>query len=303
MINESIKLKFFRLTIFPLIMIIELVLSVLFLVMPYFDTNTYSRAMGYQLFFGWLLSVLSLFAFISILLLFLSSFNYKESRFSAFFTDERKVQIIGYATVFLLYLQIVSLGVTQIYQAPFMRDLTPLYSLILGISLLLSILLYFLANFESVPTRVYAFSEESLVRFKLTAFWLIFLTGAMQLFATEWSILVIGLLFLVTSFFFFFLYRYSVILTPIVLIVHFAFSSLMAGISLSDIITLLENLNTGGIEVSHPQAITLSVFFLIVPAIISIVLAQSFFRKWVLAWVKEINPEPEMEVQLEYADE
>ena len=217
--------------------------------------------------------------------------------------NDRNVQTIAYASVLILYAQIISLGITQLYQALFIRDLTPLYSLILGFSLFVPIILYFIANIESEPERVYAFSEVSLTRFKLIAFWMFFLTGALQLFATEWSIIVISMMFLITSFLFFYLYRYSVVLTPIVLIVHFAFSSLMAGLSLRDIPTLLENLNSSGLEVSLAQAITLSVFFLIVPAIVSAVSAQSFFRKWVFAWVKEANPEPEMEVQLEFADE
>jgi hypothetical protein len=44
----------------------------------------------------------------------------------------------------------------------------------------------------------------------------------------------------------------------------------------------------------------MSVVVLIIPGIISLILGQSFFRRWLLDWVRSLHPEPEMEIQLEY---
>jgi hypothetical protein len=57
---------------------------------------------------------------------------------------------------------------------------------------------------------------------------------------------------------------------------------------------------SGPITESQVYAFAFAVF--LVPGIISLVLAQSFFRKWVLKWIREARPEPKMEIELEFAD-
>ncbi len=300
MIRKTIPLRNFRLTVFPLIIVIELALSILFLVMPYFDSEFGALSHGYSIFFGWLLAVTSLLVVVGALLLLLSTFDLTNSSAKEFFHSEKKMQLVGFSTIFVIFLQIVSLAITQIYYAVFYPDLTSIYLLILALSLFLPVLLYYIANLESDPQTTYALSKETPTRIKLTAIWLIFLTGVMQIFATEWAFLVIGLIILVGTYFFFFLNRPAVSLMPIILLIHFAFSVLMAVLSfvnLSDLIATIESL---GYNFGTTQAIIMSVVVLIIPGIISLILGQSFFRRWLLEWVRSVHPEPEMEIQLEY---
>ena len=52
------------------------------------------------------------------------------------------------------------------------------------------------------------------------------------------------------------------------------------------------------------QQIIFTVIFLIIPGLISLLLGQSFFRKWLLAWVRSLYPESEMElIQYDYSDD
>ena len=213
------------------------------------------------------------------------------------------MQLVGFSTIFVIFLQIVSLAITQIYYALFYPDITSIYLLILALSLFLPVLLNFMANFEIKPEITYALSEETPTRIKLTAIWLIFLTGVMQIFATEWAFLVIGLIILVGTFFFFFLNRLAVSLMPIILLIHFAFSVLMAVLSFINLSNLIDTIKSLGYNFGTTQAIIMSVVVLIIPGIISLILGQSFFRRWLLDWVRSLHPEPEMEIQLEYVGE
>ncbi|MHA1531553.1 MAG: hypothetical protein ACTSR6_06100 [Candidatus Heimdallarchaeota archaeon] len=300
MIRENIPLRNFRLSVFPLIIVIELAVSILFLVMPYFDSEFGALSYGYSIFFGWLLAGISLLVAVGALLLFLSTFNLTNSPAREFFHSETKIQLVGFSTIFVIFLQIVSLAITQIYYAIFYPDLTSIYLLILAFSLILPVLLYFTANFEIKPETTYALSKETPTRIKLTAIWLIFLTGVMQIFATEWAFLVIGLIILVGTYFFFFLNRLSVSLMPVILLIHFAFSVLMAVLSFINLNDLIETIESLGYNFGTTQAIIMSVVVLIIPGIISLILGQSFFRRWLLDWVRSVHPEPEMEIQLEY---
>ncbi|MHA1365290.1 MAG: hypothetical protein ACTSP5_02620, partial [Candidatus Heimdallarchaeota archaeon] len=44
-------------------------------------------------------------------------------------------------------------------------------------------------------------------------------------------------------------------------------------------------------------------FVLIVPAVISLLLTQSLFRKWILEWAREIQPVEEMEIDRYYEED
>lgn len=305
MIRENIPLQKFRLSIFPLIIIIEIALSVLFLSMPFYEKEIgVLSGRGYSLFFGWLLAIIPLFVIVGAILLFLSAFSLTNSPAQEFFHSDKKMQIVGFSTIFVIYLQIVSMAITQIYYVPFYPDLTSLYLLIIALSLFLPVLLFFMANFEVDPKAIYALSLETPTRIKLAAIWLIFLTGVMQIFSTLWEMLVIGLILLVVSYFFFFLNRLSVSLVPIVLIIHFVFSTVMTIISFLVLFSQMELLADITFDFGFTQQIIFTVTFLIIPGLISLLLGQSFFRKWLLAWVRSLYPEPEMElIQYDYSDD
>ncbi|MBK5113269.1 MAG: hypothetical protein KGD59_02215 [Candidatus Heimdallarchaeota archaeon] len=296
MIRENVPLKNFRLAIFPLIIVVELTLSVLFLVMPYFDVEFGALSRGYSIFFGWLLASISLLVVAGAILLLLSAFDLPNSPAREFFHSDKKMQAVGFSVIFIMYLQIVSLSITQLYYALFYPDLTSLYLLIIALSLILPVLLIYMANYEMKPENTYALSHETPTRIKLTAIWLIFITGVMQIFAAEWAFLVIGLIILVGTYFFFFLNRPAVTLMPIILLIHFAFSVLMVVLSFIDLQNLIDTIKDLGYNFGTTQAIIMSVVVLIIPGIISLVLGQSFFRKWLLAWVRSLHPEPEMEI-------
>lgn len=305
MIRENIPLQKFRLSIFPLIIVIEIALSVLFLSMPYYEIEIgVLSGRGYSLFFGWLLAIIPLFVIVGMILLFLSAFSLTNSPAKEFFHSDKKMQLVGFSTIFVIYLQIVSMAITQLYYVPFYPDLTSLYLLIIALSLFLPVLLFFMANFEVEPKAIYALSLETPTRIKLAAIWLIFLTGVMQIFSTLWEMLIIGLILLVVSYFFFFLNRLSVSLVPIVLIIHFVFSTVMAIISFLVLFSQMELLADITFDFGFTQQIIFTVTFLIIPGLISLLLGQSFFRKWLLAWVRSLYPEPEMElIQYDYSDD
>lgn len=238
------------------------------------------------------------------ILLFLSAFSLTNSPAKEFFHSDKKMQLVGFSTIFVIYLQIVSMAITQLYYVPFYPDLTSLYLLIIALSLFLPVLLFFMANFEVEPKAIYALSLETPTRIKLAAIWLIFLTGVMQIFSTLWEMLIIGLILLVVSYFFFFLNRLSVSLVPIVLIIHFVFSTVMAIISFLVLFSQMELLADITFDFGFTQQIIFTVTFLIIPGLISLLLGQSFFRKWLLAWVRSLYPEPEMElIQYDYSDD
>ncbi len=305
MLRENIPLQKFRLSIFPLIIVIEIALSALFLSMPYYEGEFgVLSGRGYSLFFGWLLAIIPLFVIVGAILLFLSAFSLSNSPAKEFFHSDKKMQIVGFSTIFVVYLQIVSMAITQIYYVPFYPDLTSLYLLIIALSLFLPVLLYFMANFEIEPSATYALSHETPTRIKLAAIWLIFLTGVMQIFSTLWEILVVGLILLVVSFFFFQLNRLSVSLVPIVLIIHFALSAVMTAIAFLIMYSQIELFAGIDFDFGFTQQILFVVFVLIVPGLISIILGQSFFRKWLLAWVRSLYPETGMElIQYDYSDD
>ncbi|NHJ41065.1 MAG: hypothetical protein FK731_13620 [Asgard group archaeon] len=206
-----------------------------------------------------------------------------------------------FVIISIIFVEIIVLAITQIFYTVFDRSNTPVFLLILSLSLILPIFFYFIANFEEriIP---YSLSKDVPTRLKLTTLWMIFLAGAMQIFGTEWGFIIIGILVLLTSIYFFFLNRYAAILTPSILIIHFTFSIVIAIVSLVNREAFIQELLNAGEVITEPQVYAIVIFIFIIPAIISLLLAQSFFRKWVLAWIRDVHPKPEMEIKLEMAD-
>ncbi|MBN1329234.1 MAG: hypothetical protein JXA54_07150 [Candidatus Heimdallarchaeota archaeon] len=302
MSETRIPLFLFRVIFFPIIIFIELALSVLFLIMPYYPIEGAIVFIGYMTVLGWLLTSTALFIIVGSFLLFSSAFNYKNERLKEFFGSDKVMRIIGFLTIFLIFVQIVLLSISQIYYILYSTSVGFVYLQIIILSIIPPFFLYFLANFGKDENIKYALSRDAPLRIKLTALWMIFLTMTIQIFATNWEFIFIGLILLVTGYFFFYLYRSAATLTPITLIIHFSFSVLMTVLSFVFMDETIQDLMNSGEPVTIAQAALLTTFIFIIPGLISIVLAQSFFRKWVLAWIKEARPEPEMAIKLEMVD-
>ncbi|MHA1826911.1 MAG: hypothetical protein ACTSUA_09640 [Candidatus Heimdallarchaeota archaeon] len=302
MVKQLVSLQWFRRLFFPFIFVLELALFVLFLVLPYYQISPPSALPGYLTVFGWLLAFSSFLVATSSFLLFLSSFPFINASLQRFFQSERAIRILGFTSFFTVFIEIVLLGITQIFFTLFASNVTPMFMIIIGLSLLLPIFLYFIANFSSDPQNIYALSSEAPMRLQLTAFWLVFITAFTQIFATQWEFVVIGGLLLLSAYLFFFLYRSAVVITPSILLIHFVFSLVLGILSLVKQKEIIQELLASGETITVLQATLLSVFIFLVPGIISLLLAQSFFRKWVIAWIRDVHPEPEMEIQLEMAD-
>ncbi len=302
MSENKVTLFLFRIIFFMIIILLELTMSILFLVLPYYPLEGAIITVGYQTIFGWLLTSSSILIIIGSALLFSSAFTYTKDRLDEFFTSEKNIRIIGFSTIFLVFIQIVLLSTSQLYYTLYSSTIGYVYLQIIILSILPPISLYFLANFSTDLDKKYSLSKDAPLRIKLATIWMIFLTMATQIFAASWEFVIIGLGLLVTSYLLFYLYRTGATLAPIMLIVHFGFSVLMTVLSFVFMEETIQNLIASGEEITVPQAIILTTFVFIIPGIISIVLAQSFFRKWVLAWIKEARPEPEMAIKLEMAD-
>ncbi|HUT80163.1 MAG TPA: hypothetical protein VMZ29_03095 [Candidatus Bathyarchaeia archaeon] len=302
MSETKVPLFLFRVIFFPIIILLEIAMGILFLIVPYFPVEGAIVLSGYATIFGWFLTVSALFIIIGSTLLFSSAFNHKNNRLREFFESDRIMRIIGFLTILIIFVQIVLLSISQIFYTLYSTNIGFVYMQIIILSVVPPIFLYFLANFTENQETKYALSKEAPLRIKLTALWMIFLTMVTQIFATSWEFVIIGLALLVSSYFFFYLYRSAATLTPVILIIHFAFSVLMTVLSFVFMDETIQNLINSGEPITTTDAVLLTVFIFIIPGLISIGLAQSFFRKWVLAWIKEARPEPEMEIKLEMAD-
>ncbi|MBD3192042.1 MAG: hypothetical protein GF308_15450 [Candidatus Heimdallarchaeota archaeon] len=297
-------LKKFRLFFFPLLFLLELSLAVLFLILPFYEQSSGEAIRGYSLVFGWLLAIFALIIAFGTVLLFLSAFSDQLSRFSLL-SNQKRLRLITFIIIFLVFVQIVLLAITQIYYTPFARETTSTSLLIIGLSLLLPVLLFFAANFAADSSEIFALSTEAPLRIKLTALWMIFLVGAMQIFATQWEIVIIGLILLGSTYYFFFLHNYSFILTPTVLIIHGAFSALVSIFYFVNLTQQVMNFQEMGFETfTATQAVIITTAFFVVPGLISLLLAQSLFRRWIINWIKETNLEIEEELILaDYMEE
>ena len=296
--RENLSLKIFRLIFLPLLSTFELILIILFLLMPFYAKETADVIIGYSIFFGWFFSLLSFLVFLGLLLLFLSTFNYRKLVLKSFFHKDNKIKILANFVFFFLYSQIIFLAITQSFYAPFINGLSILYLLILILSLALPMIIYFLSNFEIEPKQVYGFSKAAPLSIKATTFWMLFLSGASQLFSIVWEIAIVGLILLLTAYLFFYLYRYSITIIPLVLIIHFTFSIIMAVISFIFMNEIIIELTKMNFSITSQIYIILSIVILLIPGFISILLAQSLFHKKLIAWFKSARPEPEMEIKL-----
>ncbi|HUU79100.1 MAG TPA: hypothetical protein VMX55_12200 [candidate division Zixibacteria bacterium] len=126
------------------------------------------------------------------------------------------------------------------------------------------------------------------------------MTGIMQIFSTNLTILLVSLTFLLVSYFFFNLNLLSVSLTPILMIIHSAFSIFFS-------VTIFTHLQDQEIllDYTQPEVIVITTFFFVVPAVISLILAITFFQKKILSWVKDIQPQEDLSLyyKLEEDDE
>lgn len=289
MTDTNHSLRKFRLFFFPLMFLLELSLAVLFLTMPFYRQPSREAILGSSLAFGWVLASFCLIIGFGTILLFLSAFSSRLPRFPLL-SNHKRLRLVTFIVIFLVFVQIVLIAITQIYYTPFTQGTTAASLLIIGLSLLLPLLLYFAANFASGSSEIFALSAEAPLRIKLTAIWMIFLVGTMQIFATQWEIIVIGLILLGSTYYFFFLNKYSFIITPTVLIIHGAFSALVSIFYFANLNQQVANFQEMGFEdFTSTQAIIITTAFFVVPGSISFFLAQSLFRRWVIDWIKERN--------------
>ena len=289
-----------RYLLFTLSIAGEFTLAVFFLVFKYHAFNTADVYYGYTIFFGWSLAIISILIGVGLFLFLLYAYILPDDKKKGYFSDNKNVRNLGLLTIFVVFAQIILIATTLFFYSPLARNVAYAYLLIILISLIPPIILSYIANFDPESDKLFSLSKNTPLRIKATTIWLLFLTGAIQIFATEWTFLVVGLFILLASYFLYFLTRYAIALTPIVLIIHIAFSALMAGIALYDIDSLIATI---GLPIQKLQAILFAVFVLIVPAAISLLLTQSLFRKWLLEWAREIQPVEEMEIDRYYEED
>ena len=94
MIRSDIPLRLFRLVLFPVLMLIEGTLLVLFLTQSFYGVDSPDVVPGYSVFWGWLLAVIGFLLIIDFLILFLTAFNYKNEKTMEFFSNSRTIRII-----------------------------------------------------------------------------------------------------------------------------------------------------------------------------------------------------------------
>lgn len=302
LLRKNLTLKYFRLIYFPLHFIFEITLIVLFLVLPFYDVKKGIPVAGYASVFGIILASISFILAVGISYLFISSFHFKKER-AHFLSDEKSLKIVITGIIFLLLARIGILASSFSYQIPFSYDRTAATLLLIGTSTLAPFMLHYLSNFEVSPTRIFSLSKDAPLTIKIAMIWLIFLTGAMQIFSTQIAILVISLIILITSYFFFILNRLTVSLTAIILFIHSAFSFFFAGIVFANMNTQIAKFNEEGFDYSRTDVILVNVFFFLIPAIISLIIAGNFFRKSVTGWVRMLYPEDEMDIANYYDGE
>ena len=289
MLREDVPIKIFRLIYFPIHFAVEVTLIVLFLISDFYDPISLVTTIGAKTMWAWLLIIPSLFIICCIVLLFLSSFKMKKA--NNFFNNDKNLQVLGYVFSYLSLARIALIPLTLLYVVPFGPSMAYANLIIIVLSLLPPFSFYFVANFSKNPEKIYALTKSAPLSIILTSIWLVLLTGMMQIFSTNLTILLISLTFLIVSYFYFNLYPLSVSLTPILMIIHSAFSIFFS-------VTIFTHLNDQEILIDYtpPQVITITTLFFVVPAVISLALAITFFRKKTLQWVKDIQPTEDLEL-------
>jgi hypothetical protein len=302
LIRAELSLKQFRLILFPILALVELAILILALIGKFYSNDSPEIPIGYTTPFGWILAGLSILIIVGYILIFLTSFTFKKENLSDFFHDDRKTKILTFVVLGLIYGQIITLAITQLFYTFLYRGYASMYLVILGLSLILPILLSFIANSDKDSEIPYVLSPDTPMRLKITAVWLTFLSGAMLIFSVEWSFIVIGFLVLFVTIYFFFLSRHAVVVVPSILLIHTVFSAVIAIVSLINKEEFMQELISSGGSITDWQVYTMVIAIFIIPGVISLGLAQSFFRKWLLKWIREVRPEPKMEIELELAD-
>ncbi|NHJ05261.1 MAG: hypothetical protein EAX90_10580 [Candidatus Heimdallarchaeota archaeon] len=82
------------------------------------------------------------------------------------------------------------------------------------------------------------------------------------------------------------------------MIIHSAFSIFFS-------ITIFTHLQDQEIllDYTQPEVIVITTFFFVVPAVISLILAITFFQKKILAWVKGIQPQEDLSLYYEVEED
>ncbi|MHA1124565.1 MAG: hypothetical protein ACTSO7_08085 [Candidatus Heimdallarchaeota archaeon] len=279
----------------------EFTLAVFFLVFKFYTYGSTVKAYyGYTLTFGWEIAIASLLIGIGLFVFLLYAYILPDDKKKGIFSETKNVRNLGLLTVFAVFVQIILVGVAILYYTPLALDVGYAYIIIILLSCVPPFVLYYAANFDPESEKLFSLSKATPLRIKLTTIWLLFLTGVMQILSIDWTFLVVSLFSLLAAYFLYFLTRYAIALTPIVLIIHTAFSILMAVVAYLDLNALITAIGLPNIEL---QAILFPIFILIIPAVISLLLAQSLFRKWLLEWAREIQPAEEMEIERYYEED
>ncbi len=301
-LRENLTQKYFRLIYLPIHFLIEIALTVLFLVMPFFILAKSLPTAGYATAFGIILASVSIILAVGIFYLFICGFNFKKEQ-AQFLYNEKSQRIIIIGIIFLLLARIGVLAISFLYQVPFASehgDRTVATLVLIGVSTLAPFMLHFLSNFEVSPSKIFSLSKEAPPTIKIATIWLVFLIGTMQVFSEEIVILIISLIILITSYFFFILNRLAVSLTAISLFIHSAYSFLFTGIVFANLEQLRADFNSDGYDYSRLDVTLVNVFFFLLPGIISLIIAGNFYRKSVTGWVRSLYPDDEMEIEYYY---
>lgn len=296
-LRENLTLKLFRLIYFPIHFLLEITLTVLFLVLPFYTVHGGISIDGYASVFGIILASTSFILAVGISFLFSSSFHFNNKR-AEFLSNEKNLKVIIISIIFLLLVRIGILAISFLYQIPFSFDRTAAILVLIGISTITPFLLHFLSNFEISPTRIFSLSKEAPLTIKIATIWLVFLIGAMQVFSTEIIVLFISLIILITCYFFFTLNKLAVSFSAIILFIHAAYSFFFAGIVFANSNQLITAFNLEGFDYNRIDVTIVNVFFFLIPGIISLIIAGNFYRKSVTGWVRSLYPSPDDELEI-----
>ena len=286
-LRENLPIRKFRLIYFPLHFVIEITLLVLCLVLPFYDVKVGALKLGATSLFGIILASISFLIAGAMGYLFLTGINFKNEK-ASFLSNTNINQIISFSVVFLLLARIGVIALSFLYQIPFSADKTAAVLMLIFVSTLTPFMFYFISNFEDSPSRIYSLNKEAPTTLKLATIWMVFLVGAMQIFSTEIAILIVSLVLLFTSYFFFRLDRWAISLSAIILFIHAAFSFLFAGVVFANLNDQVTAFREQGFDFTQTDAILVNVFFFLIPGIISIIIGGNFYRKSVTGWVKSL---------------
>jgi hypothetical protein len=302
MFRKEYPLPIFRAVFFPLLIITELALSILFLLMDFYHLRTDSFLTGYRVPFAWLMASCGFLLVIGTIILVLTMFSFTKEKIP-FLTSGKQLRFFSFGLVFLIYLQIVFLAITKLLYSFIFNGGSLLDLLIIILSLYAALLFYFIANVDTTTTIPYALTKGVPLRIQFSSFWLLFLSGVVLIFSNLWEFFIVAGLVLFSSLTFYLFYRFSVMIAPLLLIIHSAFSAIIAIVSLLNVNATVQNLQEMGLNFTRGQSIAISVAFFIIPGSISLLLGQSLFRKNIIQWIRDVRPKPELQISLLYQEE